>query len=278
MNKAVFFLLLMAFSAFASTTYTADIDREGDASVIVSLVDEKQVQVILPVDAANFRIVGGSYITEDGTAVIETGKTGLASFSFSSSLLTEKSGPAWTLVLNPPENSTITVFMPAYSTINNVTPAATRIFSEDSRIQVDTAYAKRVVIAYELEDQPAADADGLQTEYLILGVSIVLGAGIIVWAMKKRGLQDKKGKEPSLKMTDGKKEMMETFNGNDLTIVNYLLGQEGKARRNELERKSGISKSSLAVALNRLERRKIIEIDRSATTHYVRLSEYFLKL
>jgi uncharacterized membrane protein len=79
-------------------------------------------------------------------------------------------------------------------------------------------------------------------------------------------------------MTGGKKEMMETFNENDLKIANFLLSAGGKSRRNDLERRSGISKSSLAMALNRLEKRKIIEIDRTSTTHFVKLSDYFLKL
>ena len=57
-----------------------------------------------------------------------------------------------------------------------------------------------------------------------------------------------------------------------------LLSSSGKARRNELERRSEVSKSSLAMALNRLEKRKIIEIDRTATTHFVKLSDYFLRL
>jgi uncharacterized membrane protein len=278
MNKVVFFLLLMAFSAFASITYTVDLDREGDASVTISLVDENETQVILPADATNFMIAGGEYTTTDSTALIKSGKTGITSFSFFSSLLTEKSGSQWTLSFNPPENSSISIFMPAYSTINNVTPVPIRIFSEDSRVQIDTDYAKRVIVNYKLEDQPAVKTDGLQIEYIVLGIAIVLAAVIVVLAMRREKPTAAKKEGPSLKMTAGKREMMETFNENDLKIVNILLGQEGKARRNELERKSEISKSSLAVALNRLERRKIIEMDRSATTHYIRLSDYFLRL
>jgi uncharacterized membrane protein len=133
------------------------------------------------------------------------------------------------------------------------------------------------------------------TGIYILAAALILASAAIGVSMMSRGkpqkivLETKNGeaiisapvpqeKSPSLEVTSGKKEMMETFNENDLRIVNHLLQTQGKSRRNELERKTGISKSSLAMAINRLEKRKIIEIDRTATTHFVKLSDYFLKL
>jgi uncharacterized membrane protein len=270
----------MALSAFASISYTVDLDREGDASVTLSLIDENESQVILPEDSTNFRIVGGSYHTSNNTAFVAAGKTGLASFSFSSSLLSEKSGSVWILSFNPPENSTVTVFMPAYSTIKSVSPNAIRIFSDDSRTQVDTGFAKRVSISYELEDQPTIQKNDLQVEFIVLAAAILAAALLLAWALRRKETDNlgKKEKEPTFKLTEGKKQMMETFNENDMIIVNFLLEHGGRSKRNVLERSIEVSKSSLAVALNRLEKRKIIEIDRSATTHYVRLSDYFLKL
>jgi uncharacterized membrane protein len=279
MNKVVFFLLLMAFSAFASITYTVDLDREGDASVTASLVDEQAVIVFLPDDATNFRIAGGEYTTSNNTAVVVPGKTGLTSFSFSSSLLSEKAGSIWTLSFNPPENSITTVFMPPYSTIKNVSPSATRIFSDDSRIQINIDYSKRITVTYGLEDQPTPKTNDLQVEYIILAVAILVAAIIIFWVFRKEeAATQQKEAHATLEVTEAKKQMMETFNENDKIIVDFLLEHGGKSKRNALERSVGISKSSLAVALNRLERRKIIEIDRSATTHYVKLNDYFLKL
>ena len=50
---------------------------------------------------------------------------------------------------------------------------------------------------------------------------------------------------------------------------------EGRMKRSKLERESGVSKSSLAASLKNLERKKIIEVDRTYASHYVRFTEWF---
>ena len=49
-------------------------------------------------------------------------------------------------------------------------------------------------------------------------------------------------------------------------------------KRNKLEKLIGLSKSSLAATLHQLERRKIVDIDKSGKVHYVQLSEWFKNL
>ena len=279
MYKAVLFLLLMALSCYAGATYTLDLGREGDASITVSLIDEPETSVILPQDADGFRIAGGSYSIENGTALIKTGKTGIASFSFTSNALSWKSGASWLLSFNPPENSSVSVLMPPYSTISNITPPAIRIFSDDTRMQVDVGPADRVSIAYKLESLPQGATGGLKAEDIAVYTAIAIAVLSASWFVAKRKAPEKaREAKPTLEITEGKKQVMETFNENDAVIVDFLLRQKGKAKRSELERKSGISKSSLSAAINRLEKRKIIEVERSATTHFIRLSGYFLGL
>lgn len=277
MNKPILFLILMLSASYASLIFTMDIDRSGFASVTLSLENEGEAEVILPDDARNFRIVGGSYSIVNNTAYIESGRTGFATFSFSSDALTTKTASGWKAVVFPPERAGTSIYMPAYSTIKNTSPQPKRIYSEDSRTFIEMDYAKTVIVSYRLEDQPLPS---LKTDLpwpYIIGLMISAGAIILNLRGRMQGARPKE-KKPTLGMTPGKKEMMETFNENDLLIVNFLLDCRGKSKRNVLERKTIISKSSLSMALRRLEKRRIIEVDRTATTHYVKLSDYFLRL
>ncbi len=49
-------------------------------------------------------------------------------------------------------------------------------------------------------------------------------------------------------------------------------------KRNQLERITEMSKSSLAATLNQLERRKIVDMNKENKVHYVKLSQWFAEL
>lgn len=273
MNKAVFLTLLLLSLGFSSVIYTVDTDRAGFSYVTVSLGQETSATISLPADANNFRIVGGSYRLINGTSLVSPGLSGITTFSFTSEIMTSKSGSEWKLNFSPPENSDVYVYMPGFATIVSSSIQPSAVSSENFRTVLQFDSQEAITIFYRL-DEEYAEPESDST--LILAAAIIAAA--VIAALIIRQSSKKTGKKSSLHITPGKKEMMETFNENDTKIVLYLLQEKGKAKRNDLERKTGISKSSLAMALNRLEKRKIIEIDRGATTHFVRLSEYFLKL
>ncbi len=283
MNKLYFLLLGLLFTSHASLIYTVDIDRSGFSSVTLSLEDEQGANVTLPEDARNFRIVGGSYSKVNDTAIVMAGKTGFATFSFSSDALTSKTDSTWKLLLFPPARSTTLIYMPPYATVEDSFPQPRRVSAEDSRAQLEIGYSNNITVHYRLEEQPLPVAESDMPAFYILAAAIVLASAAVIVSIILRGgtlipSRQKEEKKPTLGMTAGKKEMMETFNENDTKIVDFLLSKRGKSRRNELERETGISKSSLAMALNRLEKREVIEIDRTSTTHFVKLSERFLRL
>lgn len=287
MNKIALILILSMCAAFALPSYSVDIDRSGSASVTVSLESMETVSVPLPPDASNFRIVGGSYGIANSTAIVSSGQTGFASFSFSTSAFTSKEASGWRLMVLPPPGASVRIYLPPYSSITSSDPQPGLVSMENSRLVFHSAYAKTVSISYALDAIPAQQ--GSDSDEIII-VAAVLIAVIAIAAYLIRARQQPvqqpasqppaqaAEKKPTLEITKGKKEMMETFNENDTKVVNHLISVNGKCRRNELERKSGISKSSLAMALNRLERRKIVEIDRTSTTHFVKLADYFLRL
>lgn len=280
MNRTILLLILLVTASHGSLIYTVDVDRSGFSSITLSMEGEEYAEVALPPDAGNLRIIGGSYQLINGSARISSGASGFTTFSFSSSSLTTKTSSGWRLSFSPAEGSSVQVYLPSYATLEDSSPQPERVSSDDSRTMVELGQPGIVSLYYRLEELPAAQGDGGSDIYL-LAAAIVLAAGIVAAALilrRRPGESAPAKKAPSLDITPGKREMMETFNDNDRRIADILIARGGRMRRNELERKSGISKSSLAMALNRLEKRGIIDIDRGSTTHFVKLSDRFLRL
>jgi uncharacterized membrane protein len=286
MNKLMFFALLALCISSASIVYTIDTDRSGLSSVTLSMEGEGMVSVPLPEDAKNIRIVGGAYSISNGSAILQAGSSGLATFSFESQALSSKAGQTWKLSFKSPSGAITRIYTPPYVTIENSFPQPTRVSSESSRtlFEFDSPSG---IIYYRLDEPPAEEPsdNGLIFAAILLAAAILAGAYLLKGNRPPAHLNPSSpvgtppvSKPATTALTPGKKEMMETFNENDLKIVSMLLESGGKSRRNDLERRSGISKSSLAMALNRLEKRKILEIDRTSTTHFVKLSDYFLRL
>jgi uncharacterized membrane protein len=282
MNKQLFLLLTLVSVSFSSVFYTVNTDRSGLSSVTLSLEGVSSANVTLPQDAKNFRVVGGSYEIVDNVALVSSGATGITIFSFSSGILTTKTSTGWKLSFSSPDDAIVQVYMPPFATIENSYPQPKSVSSEDSRTLVVMGSSNPTTIYYRLEEVPQTIQEDSSPTYLLAATILIAAIIIAVSLLRGKGAQKEKStpeeKQPTLEITSGKKEMMETFNKNDIKIVNYLIGKQGKSKRNEIERSTNISKSSLAMALKRLEKRKILEVDRGSTTHFVKLSDYFLKL
>jgi hypothetical protein len=228
----------------------------------------------------------------NGSATVSPGPSGITTFSFTTSLFTSKSGDSWSLAFTPPEGSSIRVILPEYSMLGGSDTAPTSVSASQYRPMLYFNPESRISLSYSLGPSPSSEDTPMALGQYILGASALLAiaaiaASYLIFLRKPQPRPASSGNapppsdtphQPDLALTVGKKAMMETFNENDLKIVGFLLANQGKSRRNELERKCGISKSSLSMALNRLEKRKMIEIDRTSTTHFVKLSDAFLRL
>ena len=81
--------------------------------------------------------------------------------------------------------------------------------------------------------------------------------------------------DKEIEITEGMQNVMKTLTKNERSIVEIMIENKGWIRRNELSRVSGISKSSMSAALNKLKDKHVIDIDRRYTTHIIKLSEWF---
>lgn len=74
---------------------------------------------------------------------------------------------------------------------------------------------------------------------------------------------------------DGMQKVLAMLGDNDTSIINLLMQNGGELKRALIEKRLGISKSSLALSLRRLSQKKVVDIDESGFTQKIRLSEWF---
>ncbi len=80
------------------------------------------------------------------------------------------------------------------------------------------------------------------------------------------------------KITSRQEQLLQTLTENESRIIRLLLQERGRVKRSYIEKKLQVAKSSLAATLNNLERKKIIEIDRTYNSHTIKLADWFIKL
>ena len=122
---------------------------------------------------------------------------------------------------------------------------------------------------------------------VLLGGLAVLFIAFMALAYAKPGIFQKlKGRrqlsqmptvlaEEKVSVTKEKKNVLKALTENELKIVNALLENSGSMKRNKLEHLTQMAKSSLASALANLERRNIVQINRTFTVHTVELTDWF---
>jgi uncharacterized membrane protein len=167
----------------------------------------------------------------------------------------------------------VLVSVPLSFSIIDTNPSATITQTEDSKNLIWAISGEdNITVTYSIGDgvvpvsapAPTASDDSILNIIIIILVVVVIG---LFFLMYKKGVH----KGPS----SGAKNVINTLTDNERAVVDTLLKKGGGMRRNELERASGLSKSSLSVALMNLESRKVVEIDRSRNVHYVSLTQWF---
>lgn len=303
--------------ASGTGSYDIVVEDNGNALVILALEGNETVELPLPLDVSYPEVQNGIYVqTQNGIEVslTEGSETVVA---YETSLLTSKAAETWTFEMTLPEldGFDVTVSLPKKASIKEVSPAASVRDSIESRDLVWDASAKdgRISVSYSFpsEDvsivttttlteattttmslssttttmspsttQPASTTSSTIPKQADFGISliliVILCAIALVFLITVVFVMARGGKKPG--MTEGMLKVMRTLGGNEYKIVDTLLKNGGGMRRNELERGSGISKSSLALALSNLERKGIVEVNKDNTTHYVELTMWFKAL
>ncbi len=75
-------------------------------------------------------------------------------------------------------------------------------------------------------------------------------------------------------MSGGKANLLKTLSDNERKVMGLIMPSNG-LKRNELERKTGLAKSSLASTLSQLEKKKLITVRKETNVHFVEPSDWF---
>ncbi|NCN65412.1 MAG: hypothetical protein GW779_05805 [Candidatus Altiarchaeum hamiconexum] len=93
-------------------------------------------------------------------------------------------------------------------------------------------------------------------------------------AEKKEEDADKK-EQYKVMIQKERENLLLSLTENERIVINVLMEHEGDLLRTEIARGTKLPKSSLAMALKKLEDRKIIEIDKTFTIHKVKFTTWF---
>jgi len=291
----VFFLIPLA-SAEVNGDYHIVVDEDGKALIFLLLEGNGTINLPLPLDVEEIEVDGAlTFDAENGLDVVVSDDE-TASLIYKTDLLTvEKDGEVeMEMTLPELDSISILVSLPPEAQIKAVKPKASVTPSPQSvNILWTFTYPspKTFKIGYSLPPEtsqplsttstsltssssttsfPPSKISHLPKSYVMFMLLIFVVFGGVAYLTFKRLFSSK-----VIRPTAGQERIMKTLTGNEYKIVEILIQHGGGMKRNQLEKISNLSKSSLAGALFNLERRGILIVDKSNVVHYVELSDWF---
>lgn len=272
-------ILVILASSSAAQDYFYNVTSRG--ITIASISFEKSANISLPDDVASPDIKGGTYrVTDVGISAIAKNET--ARISYISSFHTKKEQGIWyfeTLIVNAHNT---TVILPRDVQVVQSIPRASITKDVNVMLTWNDLSSKNISISYvyivePIPDQkkPSNNTSGIIA--LIIFLCILTAFGTASYLKKKT---KPKQVEPNdlPRVTDAQMHVLRAANQNEALVLRLLLKHNGHMKRNNLEKESALSKSSLASALKNLERKNLIDIDRSFHVHYITLTSWFKDL
>lgn len=278
-----------------STEYSVIVEENGNSLVLIALEGGGTYELMMPLDVSYPQVLNAIYVESASGVDVSVAEGEPATVAYQTSLLTEKDGGKWTLNMKLESDTTQTmVSLPKKARIISTNPKAVYSENEDSKNAVFNQ-ATKINIEYTFEPTqastttlinilPPTTKQQITTTTLvetkkegldeITSLTIFILGAIVALAIAAAAYIYLKTKDSSNTL----KKQMRTLSGNEYKIVDTLLKNEGGMKRNDLEKIASISKSSLALTLNNLERKNIIEVDRTNSTHYVEVTEWFKNL
>ena len=289
---AAVFLSLLLGSTYAQglgANYEIIVNQNGNAFVQATFSGDGAVSMPLPQDVSSPYVKGALYTKSDHSIMLSVTKDRMATVSYRTDELTQKTGKSWDLSLVLPGNLTntyVSIALPKTASLLDVSPPDGLIMNEADSVVVawtSSSSLRETSVRYEFPQVPGGDEtqteqkNGWSIEMLAaagLGLLAIIALAVLAYVAYPM----LKGKSKCVCVTDGMRNVMKALNENDVKIIGEVANAGGEMKRSELERKTTIAKSSLALSLDRLESKGILKIDKETTTHRVSLTEWFRSL
>lgn len=299
-----------------SVMYVFTVSTTGETAVEV-IVARHETLLPLPKDVLTPEIQGGRYESTAAGLLVVPEEAG-AVIRFSSSRYTRKEDGVWHFFADVAPHSTANVTLPFSVKVVQARPRpfiaktaaipTLALFWSDVPTNISFSYAflEGGSQGQSTEHSRASTVPRWIAVPLIILLAVAAGLALL-WHRKQAkqtakrkmaehaavpavptGKNDKEAGEAAQdaglsrldegRLTDGQMNILRAANHNEALVLRVLLRHNGQLKRNALEKESGLSKSSLASSVHNLEKKNLIEVDRTFHVHYVTLSKWFKEL
>jgi uncharacterized membrane protein len=258
------FLCIGTVTAIEQAEYYAFVEENGNAVIAITFYGEGEITIPLPEDVSELTVEGGLYIMEEKEAIIAIGTTEKAAVLYKTAMLTQKSGEEWSFFMDVENvtDKTVIIALPSSTVIKNTNPGASIESGEITKIHLENP--EEISISYSFPPTFESENQDYALVNLFVGLAILAIIITVFYVMKNR-------KKVKLKQ----RHFLQTLSENESRVVELLLSARKALKRNFIEKKLGIAKSSLAATINNLERKGILEVDRTYSTHIIKLKDIF---
>ncbi|MBW2973660.1 hypothetical protein KY346_04660 [Candidatus Woesearchaeota archaeon] len=263
-------LVLAMLPAVWGASYDVLVQESGNSIVVASVEGSGLHVLTLPIDAVP-EVRGALYLQEDNILSLSVGSTEKAIVAYQTNNFTSKTD-AWKL--NIRLDGPVKVSLPKSANILSINPHS---FVQETDVKTIEFQEGSAEITYKIENinlQSYLDNldehkfEKVVTYVVLAALCLILLAGL--YFMIRRPKQ--------VKQSSHKNNVVKTLSNNEKKVVEILLQNNNETKRSLIEKETRLAKSSLASTLTQLENKNIIELDRTHTTHFVKLTEWFIRL
>jgi len=268
----VVLLVLAMLPAVWGASYNILVQESGNSIVLATLEGSGLHTIELPTDAQP-EVRGALYLQEGNILSLSIGSTEKAIIAYQTSTFTSKDN-AWKLNINL--DAPAKVSLPLSANILSVTPDA---FVKETNVKTIEFQEGSAEITYQIENIDLQSyLDNLDTNKFETIVTYVVIAALFLILLVGLFFLIKRPKRVKQAKTSHKNNVLKTLSNNEKKVVQIILENNNEAKRSQIERESKLAKSSLASTLTQLENKKIVEVDKTHTTHFVKLTGWFKDL
>ncbi|MBT7237658.1 hypothetical protein HN865_02265, partial [Candidatus Woesearchaeota archaeon] len=273
----IFLQIIIVNAEIDRSEYFIIVEENGNAVIGANYYGVGEITIPLQEDYERFTIQGGFYINEDDFVRIAIGNTQKAVFAYSTGMITEKQEGEWIMEieLETITEKDITVMLPGNAIVKNSIPDALIEDGEITKVRFSGTDNIRVEYEFPKDDYSIFlfnnEGDGGNNYGFLGGIVIfVVLLGTFVFLYISKNSKDKKRKTKH-------EELLQTLSENEGNVVRLLIEMKKPMKRNHIKKKLDLAKSSLAAVLNNLEKKKIVAIDKTYTTHIIKLNDWVNK-
>ena len=264
----ILFFVNTANAEIENSEYYFLIEENGNTIVGITLYGSGEITIPIQEDLETLNVEGGLYIMENNTLTIAVGSTEKAVLVYQTNLLTEKSGEDWKFSADFEEEieKNVIVAMLKETIVRQTNPSA--IVESGDFIKLTWTNPKNIIVEYSFLITPLKEDRNNNLYYFIGGISALILISVFFYLLKHK----------KYRISVRQEQLLQTLTDNERKIVELLLENKNPVKRSFIEKRLELAKSSLATTLNNLERKKILEIDRTFSSHFIKITDWFKKM